>query len=79
MENVRCNADTWNRLLEERKIPNKKLKVVSSTLGGMEHVIQLSQANPVRKYHVLATGSLHFVGAMLETLRNVDLRNKPPL
>lgn len=72
MENARYNADTWNRLLKERGISNQKLKVVSNTSDGMEHVIKLSQVNPSKNYHVLATGSLHFVGAMLETLRNIS-------
>lgn len=68
IENVRYNASTWINLLQEYKIENRNLRTVSNILEGMDHLMELSKLNPCKSYHVLATGSLHFVGAMLETL-----------
>lgn len=72
MDNAQCNASVWNNLLKEHNAPNKKFRIISNTIEGIHHVIELSKLNPGSNYHVLATGSLHFVGAMLETLLNID-------
>lgn len=68
MENVLYNAQTWKSLVEERGKDNSNTIVMPNTSASIKYIASLSEQNCKRKYFVLVTGSLHFVGAVLDTL-----------
>lgn len=68
MENVVYNAQTWKSLVEERGKNNSNTIVMPNTSASIKHIASLSELNCEKDYFVLVTGSLHFVGAVLETL-----------
>lgn len=72
MENVHSNALTWTNLCKDDEGRDHNLKIMPNTLESINFVLQMSKLNPSQNYHVLTTGSLHFVGAMLTTLTRID-------
>lgn len=69
IENVITNAKIWNDLAGR---PDGEIK--SNIAESLESIHETICLNPGRQYKVLVTGSLHFVGAVLETLPNFDDR-----
>jgi len=69
LENVKSNARVWADL--KRDSANKtgeRIFLEQSTFDAVKSIQKIINAE--RKTHVLATGSLHFVGAVLETLES---------
>lgn len=67
VENVQDNVKVWQSLANEGK-HDAAIKVLPSVSACLQFLTHLSESSPKTKYNVLATGSLHFVGAVLETL-----------
>lgn len=73
MENARANADTWQSLLEEHGGgDSKNILIRANTIDSIKYIDGLTKMNCDNKFDVLVTGSLHFVGAILQTLTIVD-------
>lgn len=72
IENVNNNCKTWKSLLEERGRDSSKTIVMPNTKASIKYVTSLSKQNVDKEYFVLVTGSLHFVGAILDTLYSID-------
>lgn len=68
MENVHNNAKTWKCLVAEQNRESSSTLVFTNTSSSVKYLASLAKQNPQTKYNVLVTGSLHFVGAILEAL-----------
>jgi len=71
MDNVQTNAKIWTSL-QETTSKSPDIVIKPNTFESIAHVDKMSRICDNRKCHVLVTGSLHFVGAILETLPHVD-------
>lgn len=69
LDNVRSNARVWASL---RKHSSSVIIMKANTYEAFKAIEQLAD---VKRCHVLATGSLHFVGAVLETMSMIDGRD----
>lgn len=73
LDNVKSNAKIWKSLMGTRGDSGPDVLLMANTLDSLEHLKDLSLREITGKeVHVLATGSLHFVGAILETLQMVN-------
>lgn len=74
LENVNVNVTVWKSLLREvqgSESSNKPI-MMSNASDSIRYLLNMSKVTG-DKYHVLVTGSLHFVGAILETLQIKDI------
>ena len=69
MENAKRNAAIWNSLLKDGGRRASDIQIARHTCDCTRAIDRMSRQNPNRKIHVLATGSLHFVGSVLEVLQ----------
>lgn len=69
LENVRLNESIWNDLKLETGGRRPEVLLAANTFDAIKTITGIAHE---RRCHILATGSLHFVGAVLETLPMVD-------
>lgn len=72
LENVKSNASIWRSLMKDNNRGGPNLMLKPNTLDSLKSISDLTLKYPTKRLHVLATGSLHFVGAILETLQLVN-------
>lgn len=72
LENLKNNASIWESLMKENGRDISNVMIRPNTLDSLKIIDGISKQNPDKKLHVLVTGSLHFVGAIIETLQLVD-------
>lgn len=72
LENAKNNMSIWDNLYKHSQeqcnqgLP--KVNLSDNVSDGIEMIITKFRVHDSRKIHILVTGSLHFVGAVLETL-----------
>lgn len=70
-ETLENNFKTWKCLHSELGTNPAKCLVIPHTEDSLRRISEMSANNIDKIYHVLVTGSLHFVGATLQTLNLV--------
>lgn len=75
VDSVQCNMDAWNHINSSDSQKNSPVEIVSrvSISDSMEYIVKLSEQYPKRNLHILATGSLHFVGGVLACINKFHL------